>query len=195
MAIVRTSVPGSSYDSVYIDALVWGGTAWDPASGEITYHFGEAIDFSDASSVHGAGRISLDSSGLDAWSIAEEDAFSVCPKPVFQRQRVDLQGSLPVAEHLGRSVRAFRTRLPSQKPQKSRKKPPFGATFDDDKANARRRGAGRAVTFVLECRARTAPGSPVRDISRGLAAGDIGARTAPGQAPARMFPMFAVTGT
>ena len=75
MAIVRTSVPGSGYDSVYIDALVWGGTAWDPASGEITYHFGEAIDFADASSVHGAGRISLDSSGLDAWSIAEKDAF------------------------------------------------------------------------------------------------------------------------
>ena len=75
MAIVRTSVPGSSYGNVYTDALVWGGTAWDPASGEITFHFGEAIDFSDASSVHGAGRILLDSSGLDAWSIAEKDAF------------------------------------------------------------------------------------------------------------------------
>ena len=75
MAIVHTSVPGSGYGSDYIDALVWGGTAWDPASGKITYHFGEASDFAEAGSVHGAGRILLDSSGLDAWSIAEKDAF------------------------------------------------------------------------------------------------------------------------
>ena len=48
MAIVRTSVPGSGYGNVYIDALVWGGTAWNPASGAITFHFGEATDFAKA---------------------------------------------------------------------------------------------------------------------------------------------------
>ena len=29
MAIVRTSVPGSGWGNVYIDALVWGGTAME----------------------------------------------------------------------------------------------------------------------------------------------------------------------
>ena len=75
MAIVRTSVPGSGWGNVYIDALVWGGTAWNPASGPITFHFGEASDVAKAGSAHNPEGILLDSSGLDAWSIAEKDAF------------------------------------------------------------------------------------------------------------------------
>src|SRR5688572_1974346 len=75
MATVRTSVPGSGYGNVFVDALVWGGTAWDPASGPITFHFGEAADFVAASAVHVGGAITLDGNALDAWSDAEENAL------------------------------------------------------------------------------------------------------------------------
>src|SRR4051812_48224556 len=75
MASVRTSVPGSGYGSVYTDALVWGGTAWDPASGPITFHFGEAADYAAASGAHGSDIVTVDSSALDAWWNTEKDAF------------------------------------------------------------------------------------------------------------------------
>src|SRR5215212_795611 len=79
MASVRTSVPGSGYGSAYVDALIWGGVAWDPSSGPITYHFGEASDLDSASQVHHgdaiASVISLQDRPLDPWTSTEKDAF------------------------------------------------------------------------------------------------------------------------
>ncbi len=48
---VRTSVPGSGYGNVYVDSLIWGGTAWDPSQ-PIRVYFGRGSDFEAASAVH-----------------------------------------------------------------------------------------------------------------------------------------------
>jgi serralysin len=79
MASIRTGVPGSGYGSIYVDALLWGGAAWDPASGPITFHFGEAVDWAAASAVHGDDKFGLEArlegTSIDGWSHAEKDAF------------------------------------------------------------------------------------------------------------------------
>src|SRR5215217_5445252 len=74
MASVLTSVPGSGYGSVLVDALIWGGTAWDPGSGPITYAFGTQSDFAAANAVHQTNVVKLDGALL-GWSAAEKRAF------------------------------------------------------------------------------------------------------------------------
>jgi serralysin len=76
MAGVRTSVAGSGYGSVYVDSLIWGGTAWDQGSGSIKVYFGEsAADLTAASRFHHGGGGGLEASALDGWSAAEKNAF------------------------------------------------------------------------------------------------------------------------
>lgn len=73
MAFVRTSVPGSGYGSVYVDSLVWGGTAWNPSAGPITYSFGATpTDLAAAGSGH---LMDLDAASLKNWTDAEMSAF------------------------------------------------------------------------------------------------------------------------
>ncbi|MBM6580852.1 hypothetical protein ILT44_11715 [Microvirga sp. BT689] len=79
MASIRTGVTGSGYGSIYVDALIWGGAAWDPASGPIKFYFGEAADWAAASAVHEDDAVELEArlgeASLDGWSTAEKDAF------------------------------------------------------------------------------------------------------------------------
>ncbi len=79
MANIRPLVPGTGYGSIFVDALIWGGAAWDVASGPIKFHFGEAADWSAASAVHGDDvygiKAGLEGAPLDGWSAAEKDAF------------------------------------------------------------------------------------------------------------------------
>lgn len=101
MTNIRTSVPGSGYGSVYVDSLIWGGTAWDAASGPITYYFGQtAADLTTASPTNGH-ELELDAATLNSWSAAENHAFqyaldlfsSVCQltfAPVAAAERADI---------------------------------------------------------------------------------------------------------
>jgi serralysin len=76
MANIRTSVSGLGYGSVYIDSLIWGKTAWDAASGPITYYFGQtAADLATASAANQHEAVELDAAGLNSWSAAENNAF------------------------------------------------------------------------------------------------------------------------
>ncbi len=57
MAATLTTVSGHGYGSIYVDTLIWGGDVWDPASGAITYYFGD------------------DAGPAAAWTAAEQTAF------------------------------------------------------------------------------------------------------------------------
>ncbi len=76
MANVRTSVPGSGYGNVYVDALIWGGIAWDPAGGPIKVYFGQPEDFYAASAAHGPSDILWNGNGAMRWAGSEVQAFA-----------------------------------------------------------------------------------------------------------------------
>lgn len=74
---VRTSVSGSGYGNVYVDSLVWGGTAWDPSQ-PIKVHFGHSSDFEAASAAHALHEYQPLRSGsaARAWTTKEIQAFT-----------------------------------------------------------------------------------------------------------------------
>jgi hypothetical protein len=53
MATIRNAVPGAGYGNVYVDSLIWGGTAWDTTIEPIKVYFGQSGDFAEASRRHG----------------------------------------------------------------------------------------------------------------------------------------------
>ena len=76
MANVRSSVRGSDYGNDFVDALIWGGTAWDLASGPIKTFFGEAEDFGEAVAVHGrSAQLPRAGKAVD-WTSDEKRAFA-----------------------------------------------------------------------------------------------------------------------
>jgi len=75
MAGVKTNVPGSNYGNIYIDALIWGGTTWDPASGPIKVYWGQSENFAAANAVHGNSDILLSGNAAVDWTQAEKDLF------------------------------------------------------------------------------------------------------------------------
>lgn len=75
MASIRGSVPGSGYGNAFVDSLVWGGTAWNVASGPIKVWFGQSGDFAAASAVHGPSDILTSGGSAQSWSDAEKSAF------------------------------------------------------------------------------------------------------------------------
>ncbi|WP_230530668.1 hypothetical protein [Microvirga roseola] len=77
MADIRTSVPGSGYGSIYIDSLVWGGTAWDLTKEPIKVWLGIGEDFAEASQAHGGPSDVLESAddAADEWTQDEVNAF------------------------------------------------------------------------------------------------------------------------
>ncbi|MBQ0823171.1 M10 family metallopeptidase C-terminal domain-containing protein [Microvirga sp. HBU67558] len=75
MASIRNSVPGTGYGNAYVDALVWGGTAWNTASGSIKIWFGQSGDFAAASAVHGPSDILTSGLSTRNWTKAEKAVF------------------------------------------------------------------------------------------------------------------------
>jgi serralysin len=78
MAAIKTAVPGSGYGNAYVDALIWGGKAWDEASGPIRVYFGRSGDFNAAAQVHDTTFFQALWSARDAkaWSSAEIKVFN-----------------------------------------------------------------------------------------------------------------------
>ncbi|MGO4574019.1 M10 family metallopeptidase C-terminal domain-containing protein [Microvirga sp. 2TAF3] len=75
MAVIKNSVAGSGYGSAYVDSLVWGRYAWDPASGPISYYFGAKADFNAALTAHGASEYLTSGAAAQAWKPQEIKAF------------------------------------------------------------------------------------------------------------------------
>jgi serralysin len=75
VASIRGSVPGSGYGNAYLDALVWGGSAWNAASGPIKVWFGQSADFATANALHGPGDILTRGASAQTWTAAEKSAF------------------------------------------------------------------------------------------------------------------------
>ncbi len=75
MASVR-SVSGSGYGSIYVDSLVWGGTAWDTATGPIKVYFGGRSDLAAAMPFHDGVEDIDDTSDIQAWTQNEIGAFN-----------------------------------------------------------------------------------------------------------------------
>ena len=75
MASIRGSVQGTGYGNPYVDSLVWGGTAWNAASGSIKVWFGQSGDFAAASAVHGPSDILTSGASAKNWTAAEKAAF------------------------------------------------------------------------------------------------------------------------
>lgn len=75
---VRISVPGSGYGNVFVDSLIWGGTAWDPSQ-PIRVYFGRGSDFEAASAVHEPHheyQPLRSGSSARAWTTKEMQAFT-----------------------------------------------------------------------------------------------------------------------
>jgi len=75
MGGVRNFVPGSGYGSVYVDSLVWGSTAWDPAAGPIKIWFGDPTDLDPALDARGESDYLRYDSVTYTWTEAEASAF------------------------------------------------------------------------------------------------------------------------
>jgi serralysin len=75
VASIRGFVQGAGYGNPYVDSLVWGGTAWNAASGPIKVWFGQSGDFAAASAVHGSSDILTSSASIKNWTAAEKAAF------------------------------------------------------------------------------------------------------------------------
>jgi serralysin len=74
MATIRNAVPGSGYGNVFVDSLIWGGTAWD--TGEpIKVYFGQSGDFAAASDRHGESEVLTSAAHAEDWTLAEIDVF------------------------------------------------------------------------------------------------------------------------
>jgi serralysin len=76
MATIRHDVPGYGYGNVYTDSLIWGGSAWNMATGTIKVWFGQAEDFAGAEAVHGESDIVDGSTGFYDWLDHEYAVFT-----------------------------------------------------------------------------------------------------------------------
>ncbi len=76
MATIRHDVPGSGYGNAYTDSLIWGGSAWNIASGTIKVWLGQADDFHEAEAVHGEILGIDENTGFYDWLDAEAAAFA-----------------------------------------------------------------------------------------------------------------------
>jgi serralysin len=74
MASIRTAVPDAGYGNVFIDSLIWGGTAWDTVE-PIKVHFGQSGDFAAASVRHGPSEVLTGAAQARAWTRAEMAVF------------------------------------------------------------------------------------------------------------------------
>jgi len=75
MAGVRTGVPGRGYGNVFVDALIWGGTAWDLAKGPVTYWFGGPSDRPAVAAAAQGSEYLVALSQLGTWSADEIATF------------------------------------------------------------------------------------------------------------------------
>lgn len=75
MAGIRGMVPGSGYGSPYVDSLVWGGAAWNAASGPVKVWFGQREDFGDAVAIHGPSDVLTSGASAQKWGAAEKAIF------------------------------------------------------------------------------------------------------------------------
>jgi serralysin len=75
MATIRNAVPGAGYGNVFVDSLIWGGTAWDTTAEPIKVYFGQSGDFAAASARHGASEILTSAAQAQNWTAAEKNVF------------------------------------------------------------------------------------------------------------------------
>ncbi len=75
MATIRNAVPGAGYGNVYVDSLIWGGTAWDTTIEPIKVYFGQSGDFAEASRRHGPSEILTSAAQAQNWTAAEKGVF------------------------------------------------------------------------------------------------------------------------
>ncbi|MBM6578844.1 M10 family metallopeptidase [Microvirga sp. BT689] len=75
MATIRNAVPGAGYGNIYVDSLIWGGTAWNTTSEPIKVYFGQSGDFDAASGRHGPSEILTSGAQAQNWTDAEKDVF------------------------------------------------------------------------------------------------------------------------
>jgi serralysin len=76
MANVRTSVSGSGYGNIYVDALIWGATAWDRASGPVKVYFGQSDDYGAARTRHDYSFTLPSGNWAANWTGSEKKAFT-----------------------------------------------------------------------------------------------------------------------
>lgn len=69
-------IPGLGSGNLYIDALIWGGKAWDPQGGPIKVWFGSGIDLIAASWVHGPSEYLTSPSQTVPWTASEIASFN-----------------------------------------------------------------------------------------------------------------------
>jgi serralysin len=74
MAGVRTGVSGYGYGNVFVDALIWGGTAWDLSQGPVTYWFGGPNDYPAVADTLSSAAYFVWQFDLGSWSAAERAA-------------------------------------------------------------------------------------------------------------------------
>ncbi|MBF9195447.1 M10 family metallopeptidase C-terminal domain-containing protein [Microvirga terrestris] len=75
MATIRNSVPGAGYGNVYVDSLIWGGTAWNSSVEPIKVYFGQSGDFAAARARHGESEVLTSAAQADDWITTEIDIF------------------------------------------------------------------------------------------------------------------------
>ncbi|MGF9756955.1 M10 family metallopeptidase [Microvirga sp. 0TCS3.31] len=75
MATIRNAVPGAGYGNVFVDSLIWGGTAWDTSAEPIKVYFGQSGDFAAASVRHGESEVLTSAAQAQDWTQAERDVF------------------------------------------------------------------------------------------------------------------------
>ena len=75
MATIRNAVPGAGYGNVFVDSLIWGGTAWDTTAEPIKVYFGQSGDFAAASVRHGESGILTNAAHALDWTLAEIGVF------------------------------------------------------------------------------------------------------------------------
>ncbi|MDF2973339.1 MAG: hypothetical protein K0R61_3789 [Microvirga sp.] len=74
MAPIRNAVPGAGYGNVFVDSLIWGGTAWDSVE-PIKVYFGQSGDFAAASARHGPSEVLTSAGRAQNWTPAEKSVF------------------------------------------------------------------------------------------------------------------------
>ncbi|MEE1654678.1 M10 family metallopeptidase C-terminal domain-containing protein [Microvirga sp. CF3062] len=75
MATIRNAVPGAGYGNVFVDSLIWGGTAWNTSVEPIKVYFGQSGDFAAASARHGESEVLTSAAQAQDWTLAEMGVF------------------------------------------------------------------------------------------------------------------------
>ncbi|WP_160195400.1 M10 family metallopeptidase [Microvirga sp. BSC39] len=75
MATIRNAVPGAGYGNVFVDSLIWGGTAWNTTVEPIKVYFGQSGDFAAASARHGESEILTSAAQAQDWTLEEIGVF------------------------------------------------------------------------------------------------------------------------